>query len=62
MEEHRTANPQDRQARALEYIAHYLELIEGHLEQLASSERTGALQQLQKAIMMLIPALGHSKK
>lgn len=29
-----TLKPEERQARALEYIAHYLDLIEGHLAKL----------------------------
>ncbi len=51
MEEALTANPYARQARALEYIAHYLELIEGHLAKLADSEPS--LSQIGQSLVVL---------
>lgn len=51
MEEARTANPDARQARALEYVAHYLELIEGHLAKLADVQPS--LSQIGQSLVVL---------
>ena len=46
-----TTNPQVRQAQALEYVAHYLELIEGHLAKLADVEPK--LSQIGQSLVVL---------
>jgi hypothetical protein len=59
---HSPSNPDDRQARALEYIAHYLDLIEGHLARAANpGPMPSPIERIEDKLSTLVNVISNKK-